>query len=350
MPLRVPTGLVKHLYPRWPRADAARPGYSLLLALPPDLPLFLQLALRVCRDQDATHLNETLIVPDHHRPEFARSVHEEAEEWPGANIHLVEPDLRARLVRRRIRQGSLIHWLQVHQGTAAACSSHVLLHDADFFSTERTMHRDLYRMASERDLACAGTSRPRRGVGYPEHPDLDHVVGGWQLIYSRQWARSRPPHFLMPCTHRVGGLAIKVDTTVHAQATTPPHRVGRYEPAPGSVFHLYGVITTYRRYQRSSPTFEDDRFHVLFIRLLADGLRLRDPPDLPALDQLVRGIDDGDQRVHYTHAARTAYPAFRAEIEPLLTRGFIPPPAARHIADVLERFDHAFATTDAGTR
>ena len=55
----------KLAYPRWSRRDAAlEPGYSVLLLVPGDLPVFIKTGLDVLSRQRLEHLREILILPD----------------------------------------------------------------------------------------------------------------------------------------------------------------------------------------------------------------------------------------------------------------------------------------------
>ena len=56
---------LENLYGKWePRLSVPVPGYSLLMPVPGDLPVFLKIALDVCGKQNHQHLIETIIVPD----------------------------------------------------------------------------------------------------------------------------------------------------------------------------------------------------------------------------------------------------------------------------------------------
>ena len=65
IPRRVKNLLWSVAYRSWPSNPGLLPGYTLLLTVPPDLPVFLRLAVEICRRQDQTGLVETLVIPDH---------------------------------------------------------------------------------------------------------------------------------------------------------------------------------------------------------------------------------------------------------------------------------------------
>jgi len=63
--------LWKWLYAQWSQpATEPVPGYTILLLVPGDLPVFLKIALETCARQNSKHLIETLVIPDKWMPGF----------------------------------------------------------------------------------------------------------------------------------------------------------------------------------------------------------------------------------------------------------------------------------------
>lgn len=61
--------LYKAFYGRWsPSAASPRPGYTLWMFLPGDLPFFFDIFLGVFAGKKADHLVETIVVPDRSSP------------------------------------------------------------------------------------------------------------------------------------------------------------------------------------------------------------------------------------------------------------------------------------------
>ena len=65
--------LYKAFYGRWaPSAASPRPGYTLWMFLPGDLPFFFDIFLGVFAGKKADHLVETIVVPDRSSPALRR--------------------------------------------------------------------------------------------------------------------------------------------------------------------------------------------------------------------------------------------------------------------------------------
>src|ERR1700691_3494039 len=67
----------------WPARQAGTEGYSLVMPVPGDLPVFLRLALAVCRPQQSEHRVETIVLPDRMTPEMRQIVSQARPDWPG---------------------------------------------------------------------------------------------------------------------------------------------------------------------------------------------------------------------------------------------------------------------------
>src|SRR5438270_10821779 len=76
--------LWQSLYSHW-RTPAGRrpPGYTLIVPVPGDLPVFTELALAVGRQMDPTGRVETLVVPDAPHSATTAAVGRARPGWPG---------------------------------------------------------------------------------------------------------------------------------------------------------------------------------------------------------------------------------------------------------------------------
>src|SRR4051812_45879475 len=80
----------KQLYSHWNETGHARaPGYTIVIPVPGDLPVFLKLALEVCIKQDPEHLCEILVIPDQLPDGFVKHFEIWAKEYRACPVRLV---------------------------------------------------------------------------------------------------------------------------------------------------------------------------------------------------------------------------------------------------------------------
>lgn len=335
-------------YRRWPAVDEVTPGYTLVLPVPADLPVFLYLGLATAAYQDRTGRVETIVVPDHMTPEFAAAFESARREFDVGPIRLVPVGRRGRLLQRIARNDpNKNHFLQVHAGTATARTSHALLHDADLFIQDAGFLARHYRRCADERLACLGVS-PVWDDWLREH-GLQHVVATWELMVDLGWLRSFPPWQHRGHHAWLAGEWHGFDLTLYTQAITSPERSAVHDAGDGFE-HFNWVICTYRHFHRGGlRPYKDDRFVLLLIRLLADSLRPRDgsiwrSADLPSIEQLARGISDPAQPITYrSESARRYYPEFRRKVERMLAGPVFDDAMADEMRSALRAFDLAFA-------
>jgi hypothetical protein len=341
VPLRLERAFWSMLYGRWPDIGEAIPGYSLLLTVPPDLPVFLRLAVDVCRRQDATHLVETLVIPDAFDPAFARVVAGAAADWPEGRVRLVQPGPKDRLVRSFLRKASLIHWLQLVVGGRETRSTHAVLHDADLFMLEPGFLRSLFETCRDGAYFCVGNEGAWEGAAWTKLSRFAHVVALWELMLDMSWLRAGPPAAMRPGNVRLAEGVFWFETTLFAQARTAPERIVRHRAA--RLVHFGWVIGGYRKFQQSRGRFKDQHFRLLLIRLLVDAFDPDGGPYLvPRLAELERGLVDRGAGVRYDDRARIHYPAFRRELERLLRSDLFPAGRVEVIRSGLAAFDAAY--------
>jgi hypothetical protein len=329
-------------FDRWPDTGEPIPGYTLLLTVPPDLPVFLHLAVEVCRRQDLEHLVETLVVPDaFHRP-FARHFAEAAAAWPAGRLRLVQPRGLHRLLRPFLRKASLVHWLQLVAGAREARSTHAVAHDVDLFLLETDFLKSLFETCRDGGYFCVGNEDAWKGAAWTKLPRLAHVVALWELMFDLRWVRAQPPAALRPQSARLAEGEFWFETTLLAQARSAPDRIARHRPA--QLIHFGWVIGGYRKFESSRRRYKDRQFRLLLIRLLIDAFDPDGGPYLvPSLAELERGLRDPRARVIYEEHARTNYPLFRGELERLLASGLFPARCVAGIRSGLSAFDLAYA-------
>ena len=330
------------MYGKWRSAGAERkPGYSILMMVPGDLAVFLDLALDVCGRQDLTHCAEILVIPDRPSPEFRKRFAACAEERATLPMRLVTLPILDRLVTRRMNNPHHNYFLQLKNGIDASRTTHVLLHDADLFIVEPNFLKSHYETCVEKKLACMGLSPAwdqwYRDNGYP------HVTATWELLIDVAWAQQYPPHQHHGHRGVINGVAHDFDATLLPQCLTPPERVGRHDQEWGFV-HFNYVISTYRWFQRSTGRFEDTNFRVLLVRLLIDACdRSGWQYDAPPVAELAKGLRNPSCRVTYTkQETRKNYPEFRGKLKELIERGRLPEDQCAIMRKGIETFDRAF--------
>ena len=328
---------------RWPRLSGPmKPGYTLVLAVPPDLPVFLRLAVGVCRAQDTEGLNETLVVADHDVAGFESEVDRVACEWPAGRVRLVPHTPVSRFVRALQTSGAMIHWHQIVRAVSVACSQRIVLHDVDMMTDDRGLLRRLYREVEEGGVDCVGLEAPGVGPSRLVLPRYAHAVPCWEMALSAEWLRSMRPNALMPRKVKSRGENVHIETMVDAQGGLAADRVRGIRPDRGSYAHFSVLISTYRKYQRSEGAYHDHRFRLLLIRLLADAMDADGEYALPSAEELVRGIDDPACRVHYLPSDAANYKVFRDEAERMLSLGLFGTRAVKGMREVLACFDAYF--------
>jgi hypothetical protein len=328
-------------FARWPPLHDTREGYTLLLPVPADLPVFLRLALANAAAQDRDGRIETLVIPDVPSAAFTLAYEEASARLDAGPLRLVELRLAARAIQRLAgNQAGSNHFLQVHAGTAAATTTHVLFHDADLFIEDPGFMARHYRRCADEGLACLGVS-PAWDDWLREH-GFGHVVATWELMMDTRWAREFAPWQHRNHRARLDGQEHAFDLTLYPQALTAPERCALHD-ATASLEHFNYVLGIYRNFQhaRGAP-FEDSGFQLLLIRLLSDVLESA-PGDVPTVAELARGIEDGRAPVVYASEAARQYPKFRRKLDRVLAGPLFGEDARRTIEGALAPFKRAFA-------
>jgi hypothetical protein len=335
-------------YGRQPEAVDLTPGYTLVLPVPADLPVFLHLALQVAGRQDPQGRVETVVVPDHSTPQFDAAFEAARRNLDVGPLRLATTGWKGSAFRRLARSDpSKNYYMQIEAGTRTARTTHALLHDADLFIHDPGFLSRHYRRCADEGLACLGVSEC--WDAWLRDHGFGHVVATWELMLDVRWLRS-----FAAWEHRgrhafLDGEWHGFDVTLYTQAVTPPERCALHD-AEEHFEHFNWAISTYRHFHRGGDRpFFDSGFVLLLIRLLADALQPQSngagqSVDLPSIDQLVRGISDDSQPIAYTHAAaEQSYAEFRAKLSRILNGPLLEDGAAERIDRSLRPFDTAFA-------
>lgn len=136
-----------------------------------------------------------------------------------------------------------------------------------------------------------------------------------------------------------------LDTTLYAQALSPPASVVVLPGGDDDIVHFNYVITTYRDFQRSGPGFVDNRFRLLCIALLQLLLGASGDSDVPPVDELVAGLGAPSAVVGFPPpdtAGAEAWTEFRTKVERLLEATWLDPTRASTVAGALAPFDRYY--------
>lgn len=322
----------------WPAPTPSTPGYSLLMPVPGDLPVFLELALAVAATQNATHRVETIVTPDQPTKQVVEAIEARRDGWQG--------DLRLELLPRperellpRLGNPGHNHGVQLITGVTAASGSHIILHDADLFLLEHDALEKHYAATVEGNFAVSGVS-PVWDPWFAEQ-GVD-LVATWELCARRDWLRSFPPHMHMGHVAELREQQHVFDTTLHPQSVTDPRLVALRDQGD-SIVHFNYVISTYRHYQKARDGFVDSQFRILLIRLFVDLFaEVEAKYDLPSLTELKSGIGGSGEKVCYPAPSPetvTTYQDFRAKVQKILNGPWTSPERSRAAAKALSHFD-----------
>jgi hypothetical protein len=345
--LRTMKGMVwRAAYRRWPAHAELRDGYTVLLPVPGDLPVFLRLALAVVAAQDPAGKRETLVVPDRMTSAFARALASAKRSSDADAPRLVTIGATGRTMERLTASPAVNYFLQLYYGVAATRTTHALLHDADLFINDPAFLAAHHARCREEGLACLGVE-PAWGPWHRER-ELHHLVATSEMMFDVRWMRSFPPWQHRPHYGKLYGEHHGFDVTDLPQAKTAPRLCALHDPQ-GRFEHFNWVLGFYREFQQARRPVEDNRFLILLIRLLVDVFSTtEDVPDgsgghLPTMTQLVRGLRDPTQPVTYLESATAQqYPEFRRKLQRVINGPLFDDDAIAVLENAVQPFDGAF--------
>ena len=316
-------------------------GYTALLPVPGDLPVFTQIALDVFSRQNPQHLVEILVVPDQLTPRFLELIKHWSQSFSTVPVRVVDPSFPAKLLLWN-RNPHVNYWVQLVSGSNAVRTTHALLHDADLFITEPDFAKNHYESCAQKQLACLGAS-PVWDRWYQEH-GLEHLVSTWEMMFSVEWLRSFQPLEHIGHEGVIAGKRHVFDVTLYPQCQTPPDRIDRHTQEWGFI-HFNYVIGTYRFFLASKSPFEDEFFRILLIRLLIDACDSSDwNYEVPVLSELSQGLSEPANRVTYLQEkTRSHYKNFRLKLQQLINSGLLSTQKAANLSEAVRPFDQALS-------
>ena len=335
------TPLLRRRYMAWrPPPAPPIPGYTLLMAVPGDLPVLTRLALDVAARQDTTGSRETILIPDRLTSDWLAWITPLTETAGLGSVRWVALDTFDALMVERYPDAALINWLQWVRGVEAVTTTHAVWHDSDLFFTDPHFLRDHVETCVARDLAVYGVS-PSWDAWYAGC-GLGHITAAWEIAFAVGWARSFTPWDFRGHEAVWNGERHTFDLTYWPQANTLPDHIARC-PAESGFVHFNPVVSEYRLLQAAEGPFEDAHFRLLLLRLLADAYGWpATAGDIPALGDLIAGMAGSPARVTYGRpATRANWPAFRARLAPLLASGALDAATTERLRDSVARCEGA---------
>jgi hypothetical protein len=344
------TLLFETLFGRWRRARPLGAGYSILLAMPSDMPFLLRFALEGLRAMDTTHCNQIVVIPDGFSDVAGRAFQEVIAAFDDPRIELtrIPPGVHFfihRVQKRRSHKtaANWSHWAQIVEGTSCSSRKYAFLHDADAFFVDADGLERSFAESRDRQMLTLGVQYRLdvffKGIGYK-------IPGTWEMMFSVPWARSRSPFLLKGQRRDTPGGSYVFDTMLYPQYLDfPTGKIGAMADPPRLV-HFHGAVTTYRVYRdRAGESVVDTIFRLLLLSILEDlvpapdGTRILPPPA-----ELARGLDDPTAAVTYGgNIPAKEYPGFRRQVEDLCQAPTFQGVRAERVRAHLRPFDEHFA-------
>ncbi len=317
-----------------------QPGYTLLLPVPGDLPVFLELALAAAASQDSAHRRATMVIPDRPTPEITSIVESYRKDWNDELSVTLLPSPE-RWFLPIMKSGSRNHGMQLIAGVTQCKTTHILLHDADLFPCNTDLLEQQYLRCVERDLSCFGVS----GVwdGWYETHGLK-LAATWELVARVEWLRSFTPYQHIGHPDELFDESHVFDTTLFPQAVTDPNKVD-HAGLSDEFVHFNYVITAYRFFQRHGPGYLDDRFLMLFISLMTDLLGAgKYGSALPVPEKMVEALHASSPAIQFPAPAiaTETYERFRLKLGQVLVAPWLPAASVTRIQPIIEEFDRHY--------
>jgi hypothetical protein len=325
---------------RWPVCATTRAsdGYSVLVPVPGDLPVFLRIALAVVKHQQTEYRLGTLVVPDVLTRSMHKIVKEARADWPGP-LRLQALPVPERWVLPRLNNPGRNHALQLITGTARVKTSHVVFHDADLFLMTPDVLDRQYLTCQKEGLACLGVS-PVWDPWFAEHHK--YLAATWELCARVDWLKSFVPALHMAHENELFGERHSFDTTLYPQAITDPELIG-VQPSP-DIVHFNYVISHYRHFLRNTNgRFKDNRFLLLLVRVLVDLFDASNSSEyhLPSLSDLgaCLGREEAGVTFPFADGGVESYRHFRTLLERILSGPWAVADARQAAVEQLKVFD-----------
>lgn len=316
------------------RLNGRKPGYSLVLLVPSDLPVLLKIALEICNTQISEHLIETVVICDRPSKRMNGLLNMWAQRYTASPIRLVQPRLRDRM-RSFNRRRSMLLQFQLHQALDELQTTHAICHRPLCFLTRPDVLQWSYECSVQHHLAWMAIV-PSFPLSTRNQPTLLHQLNGEILfnvdwVQRQQWANERSPRLAQSSNSwqfPVQGY--------HSPVLLHPNR--------RPTIYFDAVLQTYRHFCTAHKPFEDSQFQLLLMRLLIDAYDQSGfHYSVPLLEDLLRGTHDRTSPVSYLRPTTWQnYRSFRAQIQSLLEANCLDPMKAAILHDEIQLCDRTF--------
>ena len=331
----------------WSGETSWQDGYSVLLPVPHDLPVFFKLAMQTVQRQSADHRVDILVIPDTPTAKFRQVYEAVYASLPKAlrqEMSLVEMSAKDRFFRRIGSRKE--HYLQTVNGIMRAKGQQVLMHDADAFILSDTFFDRMYQDCVERKLSVLGVN-PIWDDWYRDR-NYDHLVATWEMMCSQQWARRFAPSAFRGHVNTLPNEAPhSFDNYCYAQCQTAPQEIGLFEGEVEFV-HFNHVIRTYRLFSQAkanNETYVDEHFRLVLIRLLVELFDQESAADydLPTMGDLYQSLVGQNDAVSFiSEDSEHEYRKFRTKLNQLLGSVYLNDAQRDEVAAMLQPFDQHF--------
>jgi hypothetical protein len=259
--------IIEHPYSRW--SDSNRKlsdGYTILLATPSDLPLFLNLALEIIKNQDLTDLKEILIIPDWPSTLFEEFYRHIAKDYINLPVRFISLRRRDQLAWTLTKSITTRHFTQLVRGIDETTTEYAIIHDSDLFLPPGDFLRTRYETCRNHGLVVFGVEPWRR-----EEPDSFVVT--WEMVFSVKWAKSFPPFMHRGQVKVIEGHRYDFDTTLLPQYLTDAQLID-WNSRHGDFFHFRYTIAAYRKFVNGQPLPPNFGLKLFLIRTLIDAFNV----------------------------------------------------------------------------
>jgi hypothetical protein len=258
--------LIEYAYSRWSKSDRGlSDGYTILLPIPSDLPVFLSLALEIIKKQDLTHLKEVLIIPDWPSLPFEKFCTDITRNYNNLPIRFVPLGLKDQLAWTLTKGITTRHFTQLVRGIDETRTEYAIIHDSDAFLLPGDFLKTQYEACRNRGLAAFGVgfrrSMMREGRGT--------FINTWEMTFSVGWAKSFRPFMHKGQSSVVKGRRQEFDTMLLPQYLTDANLID-WTPRYGDFLHFRYVIATYRNFLNGKRVLPNYGLKLFLIRILID--------------------------------------------------------------------------------
>jgi hypothetical protein len=311
------------------------------MPVPGDIPVMLEIALAVCREQSTEHRLATIVVPDRMTDAIRQIVDEERRTWAGS-LEIVPLPRPERWVLPILKNPWLNHGVQLIAGTAATSTTHLILHDADLFMFRRDFLDARYEECQQRDLDCFGVQPVAWDAWFAEHGRT--LAATWELCCSVKWLRAWAPAMQMSHKAVLWGESHTFDSTLHPQALTDPSRIAISGDISDDLVH-FGHVTAGYRLWRAQEGRTDGGFVLILIRMFIETFASnREDYDFPSAKELAEGLSHPDAPLRFPalDEGRAIYSEFRSDVSRILEGPWIREGRRSRAEAVLAPFDRFY--------